>query len=151
MKYVLRAVKFFIYESILLSIIIFAVVQLGLVEGGSLDSIFVDGGKSLLQIAVFMAVISAIYPRIRYGSLEISAPGPQEETLAVVKEVMEALEYKETLSSDGVTLWRKKSFAARLLKMTEDTITITKTLQGYTLEGHNKDIFLIEKLLLRKF
>ena len=61
MRYFLRALKYFIYICILGALI---VVLFTLLQGGSfdIDTLFIQGKKSIYMILGLFAVISAIYP-----------------------------------------------------------------------------------------
>ena len=62
MKYVLRALKYFLSMTVLLAVVLALLAAFHLVEA-DIDKMFVSGMKSVWQIALILAVISAIYPK----------------------------------------------------------------------------------------
>ena len=65
MKYFVRAVKYFIYLLVILSLVIAILVVSGLVDG-DLSTMFVNGYDSYWQIALIAAALAALYPRMGY-------------------------------------------------------------------------------------
>ena len=65
MKYLIRAVKYFFYFAILTTVIVTALVMIGAVEGG-IENIFEDGYNSLYKIAIFFAIVAAVYPKFGF-------------------------------------------------------------------------------------
>ena len=63
MKYLVRAVKYFIYLMIILSLIIVVLIMTKMVES-DISKMFVNGYDSLWQIALMMAVFALIYPKL---------------------------------------------------------------------------------------
>lgn len=65
MKYFIRAVKYFFYFTILFVVIMAALVFIGVVKA-DVSLMFRDGYKSLWQIALLFAFVSAFYPRFGF-------------------------------------------------------------------------------------
>ena len=63
MRYFLRALKYFVYIIVLAAILI---VLLVLLQGGSfdIDTLFIQGKRSIYMMLGIFAVLSAIYPAI---------------------------------------------------------------------------------------
>ncbi len=146
MKYLVRSVKYFFYFVILMTAIILVLVLIGAVEG-NINEIFEDGWNSLWKIAVFFVLIAAVYPKFAFISRRLSVQAGWEQVQA------EAIAYfrergldLETESADTLT-FRRRSAAARIGKMNEDRITLTRTDEGYLLEGLRKDIILFATAL----
>ena len=70
MKYLIRAVKYFIYFSLLTTVIVTVLVLIGAVEG-NIDSIFNGGTDALWKIALFFALVSAVYPKLGFINRDI--------------------------------------------------------------------------------
>ena len=139
MKYIERALKYYLSILILLVIILFALVKLNLANA-DLGTMFRNGYDSLWQIAAILAVFSAIYPKIGYGTRSITAPGPYSDFRNRIIEFMDERDYK-LLKEDGEKMvFVLRSPIRRLFKMFEDNITITKEMVGFSIEGLTKDV-----------
>ena len=139
MKYLIRSIKYFIYFSLICSAMITALVLIGAVEG-NINAIFAEGYASIGKIVLFFAVVAAVYPKVGFMARCIPSDRPMDETLPeIVKYLSEHNYMVESKSSDTVTFRLKNGFG-RLAKMYEDRLTLTKTEQGYVLEGLRKDV-----------
>ncbi len=139
MKYIVRAVKYFIYLIVLLTLIIAAMVLAGFVES-DVSKIFVNGYDSLWQIGLLMAVFAVIYPRFGFSTRTAHFYGTPEEADAALRNVMDLHGYKLEKEEDGVKCFIKRSPVSRLLKMYEDRIVVTHTAAGLEMEGLTKDM-----------
>ncbi len=146
MKYLIRSVKYFFYFAFLTTMIILALVLIGAVEG-NITEIFEDGYNSLWKIAVFFALVAAVYPKFAFisRSLDVNADWSLVRGEAVNYFREKGIEL-ETESEDRLT-FRRRSVAGRIAKMGEDRISLTRTDEGYTLEGLRKDIILFSTAL----
>ncbi len=139
MKYIVRAVKYFIYLIVLLTLIIAVMVLAGFVES-DVSKIFVNGYDSLWQIGLLMAVFAVIYPRFGFSTRTAHFYGTPEEADAALRNVMDLHGYKLEKEEDGVKCFIKRSPVSRLLKMYEDRIVVTHTAAGLEMEGLTKDM-----------
>ena len=139
MKYIIRALKYFCYLIIFLTLIILALVLTGFVEA-DLSKMFVNGYNSLWQIALIMLVFALLYPRLGYGTRTAHIFGSPEELRGDVVSVMERLGYR--LEKEDGTGWtfRRRSPVSRALKMWEDRITLSVTGAGVKAEGLTRDL-----------
>lgn len=142
-RYIIRALKYFVYLSVILFAIITVLVAFGLVEK-NIDSMFVNGKDSLWQIALIIAAFSAVYPRIGYSRRELTVPGEPSGVEAEIVRYMKERKYDLTSRSAGTMVFRKTNALVRTVKMCEDAISFERVLQGYILEGRTKDIVRIE-------
>ncbi|MBR4808789.1 MAG: hypothetical protein IK031_00735, partial [Bacteroidales bacterium] len=78
MKYLIRAVKYFVQLTVILSLII-AILIVAKVVDSDISKIFVNGYDSLWQIALMMAAFAAIYPSFGYGRRRVVVPGSDDE------------------------------------------------------------------------
>ena len=78
LKYIVRAVKYFFYFTILL-IIIMTVLVLAHVLDGNISTMFRNGYDSLWQIALMFAAISSVYPIFGFVKKEALIPGEYAE------------------------------------------------------------------------
>ena len=109
MKYLVRALKYFVYLFIILALLI-AVLVLTKVVDGNLSTMFVNGTDSLWQIALVMAVFALIYPRFGYSTLPLHMGGSTEEIAPVVKKAMDARGYVPSKEdADGNMVFIKRS------------------------------------------
>lgn len=140
MKYLKRSVKYFFYYVILLVIIIAILVAFKVVEA-DLSKMFVNGYDSLWQIALVFAAMAAAYPHFGFSTRSAHMPGETAALLPTIKQVMDEHGYKMTEQDAGGNLkFRKRAPLTRMLKMGEDTLTLTRTATGYDIEGMTKDM-----------
>ncbi len=139
MKYIVRAVKYFIYLIVVLTLIISILMLAGLVER-DISKIFINGYDSLWQIGLLMAVFALIYPRFGFSTRTAHFYGTPEEADEVLRNVMNLHDYRLEKEEDGTKCYIKRSPVSRLLKMYEDRITVTHTAAGLEMEGLTKDM-----------
>ncbi|MCI1639937.1 MAG: hypothetical protein LKI42_01525 [Bacteroidales bacterium] len=138
MKYFIRAVKYFFYFFILLAIIMAILVLIKAVPG-NINEMFNKGYKSVWEIAIFFAVISAVYPIFSYVKKKAYAPGEFDTIHQKTIDYMSGRGYKlETEEGEDMT-FRLKPFFYRLTRMFEDRLTFKKIDDGFEIEGPNKD------------
>ncbi|MCQ2158390.1 MAG: hypothetical protein MJY43_00995 [Bacteroidales bacterium] len=142
-RYIIRALKYFVYLSVILFAIITVLVAFGLVEK-NIDSMFVNGKDSLWQIALIIAAFSAGYPSSGYSRRELTVLGEPSGVEAEIVRYMKGRKYDLTSRSAGTMVFRKTNSLVRTVKMCEDAISFERVLQGYILEGRTKDIVRIE-------
>ena len=131
MKYIVRAIKYFFYFSILL-IIILSVLVLAHVVDGNIETMFRNGYNSLWQIGLMFAAVAAVYPVFGFVKKEAVIPGEYAEIRKGVIDYMENHGYRlESEKGENMTF--------RITRMMEDRITFTRTLGGFELEGLRKD------------
>jgi len=140
MKYLVRAIKYYIYLMVVLVLLIAVLILLKMVDADP-ATIFVGGYNSYWQIALLMLVFSLVYPRFGYSSQEIHLGGDSSETEPLVRRVMENRGYQlKSIDQDGNMSFVKRSVLERAMRMWEDTITFTRTATGYSIEGHNREM-----------
>ncbi len=99
MKYFIRAVKYFFYFTILFVIIMAALVFIGVVKA-DVSLMFRDGYKSLWQIALLFAFVSAFYPRFGFIKRSVILKGEYSDLRGGIIEYMEMRGYRLE-SEDG--------------------------------------------------
>lgn len=150
MKYFIRAVKYFFYFIILFSAILGIFILLKMVEP-SPESLFRDGWKSVGQILGLFALVAAVYPKIAYATRTARAAGDPSETGQALIALMEDRGYLLEGRDGDTMMFRLSSTAGRARRMWEDRVTVTRTMEGYALEGPNKDIVRLINALEMKF
>ena len=150
MKYIVRAVKYFIYICVLVSIILLVMVLAHFVSS-DINVMFKEGWKSVAKIALVFAGIAAIYPLFGYRKLLAGVLGELGGLRDGVVKCMEARGYRLE-SEDGETMkFRSRSVLNRIFRVWEDRITITKTLGGFEVEGLSRDVARIVPALEYRF
>lgn len=139
MKYFIRSIKYFFYLMIVLCLILAVMIFAGLVEG-NIANMFVNGYDSVWQIALFMAVFAAIYPKFGYTSRNAHIYGTSDQADSCLAKVMDIHDYKLLAQEGEQRRYVKRSPIARAFRMWEDTITITPIAGGFEVEGSSKDV-----------
>ena len=141
MKYLIRAVKYFFYFAILTTAIVYALIMIGAVEGG-IENIFEDGYNSLYKIAIFFAIVAAVYPKFGFVTRKLETEADWDTVKVAAKAYFQEKPFKvESEGTDSIS-FRRRDPIGRLTKMCEDRITISRTEDGYAMEGLRKDVFL---------
>ena len=141
MKYFTRSVKYFFYFSFLTAVIILALVVTGLAEG-NINEIFEDGWNAIWKIAIFFALIAAVYPKFGFVSRKLDTAADWDTVRNAAEDYFREKPFKlECSEADRIT-FRRSSPLGRLAKMYEDRITLSRTDDGYFLEGLRKDVFM---------
>ena len=139
MKYTVRAIKYFFYFAILTSLIITALVLIGAVEN-DINAIFDGGVQALWKIAIFYAVIAALYPKVGFITRKVDVNREWSEIRDEAITFFQDRRYEiESETADKIT-FRIKGMHGRMSKMFEDRITVTRVFDGYEFEGLRKDI-----------
>lgn len=153
MKYIIRALKYFITLALLLAVflVLLRLFNLAGGEGEGLAGMFRGGTDSIWQIAVILLVFSAVYPRFGYGTREVMIPGSYSEIRDGIVETMRARGY-EIEKEEGENLsFRKAGTFARLTRVFEDRITFTRRMTGYDVEGFSRDLVRVVSALEYRF
>ena len=149
MKYLVRAVKYFFYFAILTSLVVLALVYTGMAQG-DINTLFVGGYDALWKMAGFFAVVAAFYPKLGFINRRLYI-NPSTDIMPQMELFMRERRYEvESKTADCIT-FRVKGMGNRLVKMYEDRITLTRTSEGYHMEGLRKDVLRIASALEYKF
>lgn len=149
MKYLVRSVKYFFYFAILTSLILYALVFLGMADS-NIENNFEGGYDAFWKMGLFFAAVAAVYPKLAFINRKLyidPSTDIQAETVRYFKDRRYVLENQ---TADTMT-FRVKGMGARLVKMCEDRITITRTEEGYYMEGHRKDVLRLASGLEYRF
>ena len=150
MRYIIRAVKYFIYIWVIVIIILTALVLMNLVSS-DINVMFQHGWKSVGLIAVMFAAVSAFYPLFVYTKRLAAVLGELDADDKEVIEYMTGDVRKYKLESqDGEKMtFRSRSVLRRIIW--DDRITIEKGLGGYYVEGVGREVAKIVPGLEYKF
>lgn len=150
MKYFIRAVKYFLYFSIIVTIIMAALVLFKVIDA-DIELMFRNGYDSLWQIALMFAAVSAFYPMLGFMKKDALIPGEYKDIRQTVVEHMQEKGYSlETENGEDLT-FRLRNGINRLSRMYEDRISFTRNFSGFQVEGLRKDVVRIVYGLEYKF
>lgn len=139
MKYLRRALKYFLQICVLFVIIIGALMLTGMVSK-DVAVAFQKGWTSIGYIAGIFLVMSFAYPFFGYGKRRIRAAGEPAEHRENILEAMDVRGYKLVSEKDGEYRFCLKSPVARFFRIFEDAVTITPVLGGFEAEGLIRDL-----------
>ena len=139
MKYLRRSLKYFLQICIIFVLIIGALMLSGYVSK-DVAVAFRQGWTSLAYIAVAFLAMSAAYPYFGYGKRRIKAAGDPADHRKAIIGAVEARGYKLASEQEGEMRFCLKSPVSRLMRLYEDTVTITPVLGGFEAEGLIRDI-----------
>lgn len=151
MRYFIRTIKYFFYFVILMTVILTALVLIGAAEYNGIDSLFADGYNSLWKIAVFFAVISAVYPKVGFIRRDAYVQGEWSDIRSNVVSFMNERGYELESEGEDVVTFRRRGFADRLSRMYEDRVTVTREPGMLCLEGLRKDVMRLAASLENRF
>ena len=139
MKYFIRAVKYFFYFAFLTTAIVLVLVATGMASG-AINELFEGGYNALWKMAIFFAIVGAVYPKLGIISRKIYVQKSKDEIRDAAVEYMSERSYGfESETSDSIT-FRYRGTLGRLTRMYEDRIILTRTEDGYIMEGLRKDV-----------
>lgn len=139
MRYLIRAVKYFFYFAIILTLILGILMLIGFVEPDP-DQLFRNGTKSLWQIGILFAVVAAVYPKFGFVARSVMIPGEYAKIRPKIVSYMENRGYRLE-SEEGEDLsFRLRSKVNALTRMLEDRITLKREFGGFQVEGLTKDV-----------
>lgn len=139
MKYLRRAVKYFIQITVIFVVIIAILMLSGLVSK-DVAVAFQQGWTSVGYILVAFLVMSAAYPYFGYGKRNIHANGDPAGYRVAILQAMEGRGYVLASEQDGEMRFNINSPINRLARLYEDTVTITPVLGGFQAEGLIRDL-----------
>ncbi|MBR6345931.1 MAG: hypothetical protein IKR69_00915 [Bacteroidales bacterium] len=139
MRYLVRALKYFLQMTVLVTLIVGALMLAGLVSK-DIGVAFKDGWKSVGYIALMLAAVSAVYPRFGYGKREIPFAGEFSEIKDEVIRRMSLRGYiPEKIDGENIS-FRLSSTYGRITRLFEDRISFERSLGGFTAEGLSRDL-----------
>ena len=151
MRYIIRAVKYFVQISIIMALTLVILMALNLVSW-DVNVAFTNGWRSVALIAGMFAVVSAVYPKFGYGKRQVVAAGDPAQYKDDIKVAMDARDYKFVREEEGgAMVFQLRSPFARAFRLWEDTVTIAPVLGGFEVEGLSRDIARIASSLTYKF
>ena len=139
MTYLRRALKYFIYITLMLAIILGILMALGMVFT-NIDVTFQHGWKSVWWILGLFAAMSFVYPFFGYQKRKILISGDPGEHRDGIVEALRTRGYVQEERTDGVLSFHLASPFYRAARLWEDRITLTPVLGGWEAEGLTRDL-----------
>lgn len=151
MKYIIRVLKYFVFVTVVMALILVVLSLLGYVEK-DVESMFRNGWKSLWQIGLMFLAVSAVYPRVGFCKRGAVVPGAYEDIRPGVVRFMAERGYVLEKEEGENLSFRCKSPFQRFLKLLfEDRITLERDRAGFYVEGRTKDVVRIVSGLESRF
>lgn len=143
MRYFIRSVKYLVYFLVIFLLIVSIVYLFSSQKaaGMSFSSLFKEG--SLPQLAVFFAIVAAIYPALGFHRRPLYLNGKFSEYRDLIDEEMDVRGYELDKEDDSQICYRQKGAYARLSRMYEDRVTFFITEEPVKVEGLRKDVLRI--------
>lgn len=138
MKYFVRSIKYFFYFAIITSLVLYGLILLGMADS-NIESNFEGGYNDFWKMGLFFAAVAAIYPKLGFMNRKLYITPSQDVMGEAIFYLQEKGYTLETRTEDTMT-FRLRSPLSRVVKMCEDRITITRTLDGYYMEGLRKEV-----------
>ena len=140
MKYIVRVLKYFVFVTVVMALILLVLALLGFV-GKDVDAMFREGWDSVWKIALLFLAVSAIYPRFGFCKRGAIIPGSYEDIRPGLVRYMAGRGYQVEIEEGENLSFRLKSPLQRFLKLLfEDRITFTRDRAGFYVEGRTKDV-----------
>lgn len=135
----MRAVKYFLFITVLFALIIGILIAAGFVST-DIEHIFKQGWNSVMIILLMFAAVSAIYPMFGYMKMNVSAGGEFSELRDDIVSFMDSRHYVLEKEEGENLTFRSSRVSDKILKMWEDRITLTRQLGGFCMEGLRRDV-----------
>ncbi|MBR1871742.1 MAG: hypothetical protein IJ795_00855 [Bacteroidales bacterium] len=150
MKYIVRAIKYYIYYWLLLAVLLGILVLFKFVDSNP-EAMFRHGYDSFWQIGLMFGVVALAYPFFGFKKYGIALPGEYKDLRPGILEVMEGRGYElETEDGENMTFRLRNKFN-RLTRMLEDRVTLERDLHGFMIEGPNRDVVRLKNAIEYKF
>lgn len=143
MRYIIRAVKYFIYFSLLLVAMMTVLYAMNMTDSTAEDfpsMFFKNGYDSLKLIILVFAGVSALYPLLGFAKSKAIVPGEYSQARQVVISYMEARGYVLEKEEGENMSFRARSIGKRILRMMEDRIEFERDFTGFLVKGMRKDV-----------
>ncbi|MDD2419450.1 MAG: hypothetical protein PHV91_03175 [Bacteroidales bacterium] len=143
-KYLGRVVKYLVYLVIVFALII-AIFSLTSNQTFSVYNLFRPGTG--IQIAIFLFVMSVIYPFFGYATKKVYLNKGYEYDKKTIQDIFLTNRYKIECEGTEFIKFRHKSAFVRTLRMFEDTITLDFSDNPIKLEGQRKDVYRMARMI----
>ena len=137
-RYIIRVLKTIIYFTLIIFIILgFIALMSNNVTNGDYSLLFKDNG--FIRMLYFVGAIALFYPYLAYTNKKIYLQKDFIEERKYIEEILASASYHITEEANNKLYFRPKNKLYRLMRMYEDTVTLTYSNNEITLEGMRKD------------
>ncbi len=143
-RYLIRAIKQLITFLIALTLII-GVFSISSGKEFSFYTLFRPGTGT--QLAIFLFVMSLIYPLFGYVTRNVHLNIGYEEDKTTIKDIFFTNRYVIESEGKEAIVFRHKSSFIRTMKLFEDTITVNISDNPIKLEGPRKDVYRLARMI----
>lgn len=150
MKYVVRSLKYFVYITVLMVIVILILSVAGIVPK-NVNEIFNEGWLSVAKIEGMFLLVSFVYPRLGYTKASADVPGEFADIKKAVIDFMDEKDYVLEREEGENLYFRNKFIVNKITRVWEDRLSFERSLGGWTVEGKAKDAVRIASALSYKF
>ncbi len=139
MKYFIRSVKYFVYFTVVCSIILVITFHCSVKPEGLtlIDMLLVDG--SIYKMLAFFVAVAAVYPALGFQKKQMYVSNVKEHRKEIVELFENANYVIDSESATSISFKMKNPFM-RLLRLYEDNVTIDYTDYPVVIEGLRKDV-----------
>lgn len=139
MKYIVRALKYFVYITLLMVLLLAVLVALGMVSS-DVDVMFRNGWKSVWMILGMFLLVALVYPRFGYTRRAAHVLGSYAEIRDGVVRYMEDHGYRLEKEAGENLTFVSRSLLKRIFRIWEDRITLEREVAGFYVEGLTRDV-----------
>lgn len=143
--YLRRAVKFLLYIAAIFVIVLYLIPMVAGDKVYSLDEILYER-----RFKIFLAFIIAyafLFPLITFTRMKRHLNGSFEDNREAFEVAFNTYNYKKTEETPEKIVYRKKSFAGRLIQLYEDAIVIYTTEDPVIISGNTKYVSRINRMI----
>lgn len=156
MKYIVRVIKYFVYITMVMVLILAVLAALGLISS-DVNVMFRDGWKSVWKILLMFFAVSLVYPRFGYTRRSVHIPGSFDQIRDGVVSYMEEHGYKldreegENLVFTQRPLFKNQFVRIRGLGFFKEPVVLERDFAGFTIEGLTRKVARLASGLEFKF
>ncbi|MBQ7773734.1 MAG: hypothetical protein IJ383_06685 [Bacteroidales bacterium] len=139
MKYLIRSVKYFVYFTVVCSIILVLTFHFSVKPEGLtlIDMLLVDG--SIYKMLAFFVAVAAVYPALGFQKKQIYVSNVKEHRKEIVELFENANYVIDSESATSISFKLRNPFM-RLLRLYEDKVIIDYADYPVLIEGLRKDV-----------
>lgn len=142
---VLKTVAYFLVV-ILLMLVLIALMSKNVTEG---DYSLLLKDRGFVRILYFIGAVALVYPYLAYSSKTIYLRKDFSEERKHIEELLAAAKYYIEKEEKNTLYFRPKNKLYRLMRMYEDTVTLTYNGNEVKLEGMRKDTIRLARYVER--
>ena len=144
MKYAIRAVKYFLYITLIFAVVIWLFSCWGhhklVLSFDEVLSSLTNGINSVWMILGVFAAVSCVYPLMGYMKRQLDFSGSIADMRDAICAFMDERGYIFEKETEDSISFRLRSPMNRLTRTYEDRVTISQSARGLEMEGIRKDV-----------